>query len=263
MSGAVDPGFRSPESGRMEDTGAYQLGNWSAQNIFPKTLGVVAKATQPVQIGNTTIPGWANALATGGLAGMALGGLWNRHKKKSVRRGMTVGGMLGAGALGLGAYTMNNPDWFKKIPGLGAFARGGQAPYTPSSGVPTSTTGRPLANPVKAGSAKQAEFGTSEGGDALEIVQKLWRDTSLSQQEKQTLANEVANLAESDAVQLNRLLRSVFGAGAGMLVAKFLFGRGKRGMIISGIVGALSGALGARRNTSKPTHNRFGQAYYF
>lgn len=81
------------------------------------------------------------------------------------------------------------------------------------------------------------------------VMQALSRDDGLTDSEKVMLLRASSKLRERDAEQLSQLLRGAAGAGAGMLIVKFLKLKGLLPMIAGGIIGAaLAGRKSPRRN---------------
>ena len=117
----MDPCFNPSNSGRLRDSNTYHLGNKLMQGAVPAILGPVYRSTKSVGTPGTNshVPGWLNALTTGGVVGALGGGLINKYKGGTFGRGASWGGLLGGlGMLGLG-HVLSGPDWAKRVPLIG------------------------------------------------------------------------------------------------------------------------------------------------
>ena len=269
----VDPAFRPKNTGRLEDSNSYHLGNWMQQTLGPSVFGPIRNATKA----RGSFPGWGNAMLTGGLAGATLGGLYNKYLNDgSFGRGAgwgALGGSLGLMALG---GMMSGPEWSSKIPLVGNLlspkrpGTGSDPDKKPSAWV-SGRQGHALTDLTHAeqrkelmeknNSIKAAAWG-SAGGSTNDIARKLYQDTSLTLMQKQELANQVRYLDANQARRLSQLVGGAFGSGIGYLVAKYLLGLGKFGTILTTIVSGLSGIGISSGPKPKPTHDSMGRPYY-
>ncbi len=109
-------------------------------------------------------------------------------------------------------------------------------------------------------------FSKHASADQSTIRQMLSADPTISFSDKARLQQGLDGLSSADLRRLAQLLRSAGGAGVGALIAKFLLGRGKGGILAGAIIGGLVGhrsgrpgktnAFGQRVN---PGHNVLGQ----
>jgi hypothetical protein len=106
------------------------------------------------------------------------------------------------------------------------------------------------------------------GGDRSYIQSRLAGDYSITRQEKQSLLATLTQVDEADLAELASLLRTSIGAGAGMLIAKFLMQAGVGGMLIGALTGGFIGnrlsgpsILGTERHSDKT--DAYGNPYTF
>jgi len=83
------------------------------------------------------------------------------------------------------------------------------------------------------------------------LIHALESDPSLSQLERARLLRAMANLGQRERDDLYRSMRTAFGAGAGVLVARFLGSRGLLPMVAGGVIGAIVG------NAASPPRTRY------
>lgn len=119
------------------------------------------------------------------------------------------------------------------------------------------------------GAVGHARNGWMKAGSSqlMFIQQALQADSSLGGGEKQTLLSAVASLSPGDQTLLANLLRTMGGAAAGALIAKFLFKAGLGGMLLGAAAGGtLGGMSGTRPSTLAGTYHTdkkdaYGTAY--
>ena len=173
------------------------------------------------------IPEWiertdANPLRSGmmgGAAGAGLGALLSVLLQKDPR----LGAMLGAGALGGGSWLAGT-----------------------------------LMNMKRKQLAKQASFyGNSGSSPESFISNKIALDSGLSFNEKTQLSGLIGQLSDGQTGELAKLLRTITGAGVGLVIAKYLLKLGLGGTILSTIIG---GAIGSRMGGKSLSRDVFGNA---
>ena len=263
--------FRASNSGLLEDSAANGFGKWITQKALPKVINPVMGATKAVETPMGTVPGWANALATGGVGGALAGGLWNKFVNKGTfGRGAAWGAGIGAAGLGALGHVTSGKDWLQRTPILKMFATppksniaGHRLPMGPGGSIGNKTNDEIRGGlPAKSGSLKEAAWGQSGGANISTITRKIFQDTKLTLMQKQELTNQVKYLNAQQASKLNMLVGSAWGGGVGLVIAKYLLGLGKFGTILTTIASGLLGASMSRGQAPKPTHDKYGTPYY-
>lgn len=115
---------------------------------------------------------------------------------------------------------------------------------------------------------KAAAMTGATGDDASYVLWRVRSDSSLSQQEKQSLIQALGQLDDGDLSDLAGKLRTAIGAGVGLLVAKFLMKAGVGGMLLGALTGGFVGSrmvgpsiLGNAQYSGKT--DAYGNAYTF
>ena len=90
------------------------------------------------------------------------------------------------------------------------------------------------------------------------LIQAVENDYSLSPSDKQQILMALARLDDNSQDQLYRLIRRSLGAGAGVLIMRFLGAKGLLPMLAGGIVGAMLGGIQKPRQR----YNAMGQLSY-
>lgn len=247
-------------SSDMASSPSHELGVFTRDNILAPVIRPFYQATQD----SKHVPGWANSLATGGLAGAAIGAIVNKLRGGSAGKGALWG--AGIGSLGLGAlgYMSRNKNWGSDIPLIGGLFKKPDTLSDPSN-PQISRTGRkltPLTPDQQSQSlAKEASMDKSAMMDQ-KIFSKIWNDNALTLMQKQHLANEVRYLDESKKRQLNQIVSGAFGGGIGFLIAKYLLGMGKYSTVLTTIISGLTAANFGGGPKPRPTNDQWGKKYY-
>jgi hypothetical protein len=85
---------------------------------------------------------------------------------------------------------------------------------------------------------------TASTGVTAALIRSVENDSTLSNQEKFMVLRALSRASDNDREQLNRFLRTSTGAGAGVIIARFLGAKGLLPLLVGGIVG---GMIGGRR----------------
>lgn len=240
--------------GRMSSSPSHELGVFARDKVIGPILRPFYNATRD----SKHLPGWANSLATGGLAGAAIGALANKLRGGSLSTGALWG--AGIGSLGLGAlgYMSRNEDWASKLPLIGGMFADPNTlnnPNIPQVGIQGSafTDKTP---------EQQSQSLLEKSSSTMEVISKIYNDHALTLMQKQHLANEVRYLDSSKQRQLDQIVSGAFGGGIGFLVAKYLLGMGKFSTVLTTIISGLTAANFGGGPKPKPTHDQWGKKYY-
>jgi len=239
--------------GRMGSSASHELGVFARDKVLAPIIRPFYNATRDSE----HLPGWANSLATGGLAGAAIGALVNKLRGGSAGKGALWG--AGIGSLGLGAlgYMSRNEDWASKIPGIGGmFANRNTLdnPKIPQVGIQGAT--------FTDKTPEEQSQALLKSSSTMEVISKIYNDHALTLMQKQHLANEVRYLDTSKQRQLDQIVSGAFGGGIGYLVAKYLLGMGKFSTVLTTIISGLTAANFSGGPKPKPTHDQWGRKYY-
>ena len=100
---------------------------------------------------------------------------------------------------------------------------------------------------TQAADARRLNYMSKKASSSVDmIIQALANDRQLTPQQKADALRAIVNLADRDRDELGRQVRTVAGAGAGILITRFLVGKGLLSSAVGGILGALIGAASAR-----------------
>jgi hypothetical protein len=100
---------------------------------------------------------------------------------------------------------------------------------------------------TQAADARRQAYMSKKASSSVDmIIQALANDRQLTPQQKADALRAIVNLADRDRDDLSRQLRTLGGAGAGVLISRFLVGKGLLSSAVGGILGALIGAASAR-----------------
>lgn len=173
--------------------------------------------------GPNTMWGFGNGLRKALQGGPSFLGRLAEHT--TLNNGPLVGGLAGAaglGALGYGAGKIL--DWTSDD------EEGGRGRIGAAIG---SALGLGLG----------AYAGYKRAGSTLDDIQTmLSQDFTISSGERATLMKAVTQLDTNSINSLSLMVRTVGASAVGALVAKFLFGAGKGGMLLGGLLGGMAGA---------------------
>ena len=88
------------------------------------------------------------------------------------------------------------------------------------------------------------------------LIAAITSDRALNPAQQSDLIRSLVRLSSRDRDDLSRLVRTGIGAGAGVLIARFLMGKGLLSSAVGGMIGAAIGAASARPSIK---YNAMGQ----
>lgn len=244
----------------------------SNQGGFADRLGAVIRRTGILSAGEfakaiNRSPGQAAMYggAVGGLLGLgttAAGNLlFRRGRKKSLIAGTLLGAGLGAGGFAGSSYLANNNARRQELDKLVAEGetRGYHKGYLNPQDVEVHPSVREPLFQKGASFSKRALF--QQGGSGREdmafITNRLMSASDIGDLERRHMLRLVQQLPQGRVSELASILRTAFGGGLGILIAKYLLGMNLGGSILMALVG---GALGSR--SSGRSRNAFGQTHF-
>lgn len=88
-----------------------------------------------------------------------------------------------------------------------------------------------------------------------DLLSLLASTPSITDADRQRFIDAAAQLSAAEKIELSRLLRTVSGAAVGVLITRYLVGKG----LLPSVLGGMLGAFVGRMTAPQPIYNSFGQ----